>query len=76
MRWPALMLKKTLLEYLEIGEESLYREIDAGRLPSAVMIGGRQHWHRDAVDEALKRIAGGQATDLVQQMRDKIRKAA
>ena len=77
MRWPAMMRKQTLLEYLEIGEASLDREIIAGRLPSAVMIGNRQHWHRDAVDKALERLAsGGHQVDLVQEMRDKIGKAA
>lgn len=31
MRWPAAMTRKTVLEYLEIGEASLEREIIAER---------------------------------------------
>ena len=75
MRWPAAMTRKTVLEYLEIGEASLEREIIAGRLPSAVMIGGRQHWHKDAVDKALERIAGGIEADYMDEMRRKVKAA-
>jgi len=78
MRWPAAMTRKTVLEYLEIGEASLEREIIAGRLPSAVMIGGRQHWHKDAIDKALERIASGGQTepDFRQRMKQRYGQAA
>jgi len=56
--WPMMLSKKTALAYLDISEAAFAREIAAGRLPDAVMFGGREHWYKDALDKALALIAG------------------
>jgi hypothetical protein len=59
-RWPKTMLKKTALEYCELSEVAFDKEISGGRLPEGFMLGGKRHWHKDALDKALVRIAGGE----------------
>lgn len=44
-----------------MSEASFIREVQAGRLPDGVMIGGRMHWRRDALDRAIDRLTGGDA---------------
>lgn len=62
-RWPEMMVRKTALEYLDVGETAFEREIAAGRLPDGVMFGGRMHWRKTALDKALAVIAGEAAQD-------------
>jgi hypothetical protein len=56
--WPAMMKRKTAAAYCDMSEAAFEREILAGRLPGGVTFGGREHWHRGALDAALARIAG------------------
>lgn len=53
-----MMRRKTAAEYCDMSEAAFEREILAGRLPASVTFGGREHWHRQALDKALARIAG------------------
>lgn len=57
-RWPALMLRKTVAEYMDMSEDSVIKEVSAGRLPAPFKIGGRDHWRRDAIDAAIARLTG------------------
>lgn len=57
-RWPAMMTRKTAMEYLDLGEAAFEREIAAGRIPDGIMFGGRPHWRKDAIDKALAVISG------------------
>jgi predicted DNA-binding transcriptional regulator AlpA len=57
-RWPAMMLRKTAAEYLELSEAAFEREVVAGTLPAPVMLGNRHHWYRKELDRHLDRIAG------------------
>jgi len=52
---------------------SFEREIAAGRLPTGVMFGGREHWHRDAIDKALANIAGEVSSDAEARFWERIR---
>ena len=52
-RWPALMRQKTAAEYLDMSEGAFVREVAAGRLPPAVVFGGRDHWRKEAIDAAI-----------------------
>lgn len=61
MRWPALLLRKTVAEYLDMSEDSVIKEVSAGRLPAPFKIGGRDHWRRDAIDAAINQLTGGDA---------------
>lgn len=57
-RWPAMMKRKTAAEYCDMSEAAFEREIIAGRLPSGVMFGGREHWRKESLDAAFSRLAG------------------
>lgn len=61
-RWPALMKRKTAAEYLDMTEPAFEREVGAGRLPQPIMLGGRSHWSKDAIDRALMHLTGGGET--------------
>ena len=56
------------MQYLNLNElsaklgnrsrSSIYRDIDAGRIPLPVKFGARLYWIEAEIDEAMKRIAG------------------
>jgi len=52
-RWPQLMKRKTVAEYLDCTEAALVKEVAAGRIPPPVMFAGREHWRKDAIDAAI-----------------------
>lgn len=58
-RWPQLMKRKTACEYLDMSEGSFEKEILAGRFPSAIKVGGRDHWYKEAIDAAIDRMVNG-----------------
>lgn len=58
-RWPAMMKRATAASYCDMSEAAFEREIIAGRLPSGVMFGAREHWRKEALDAAFERISGG-----------------
>jgi hypothetical protein len=58
-----MMKRKTAAEYADMSEAAFLREIAAGRLPDSVMFGGREHWHKAALDRALSAIAGENTAD-------------
>ena len=59
------------MKYLSLNELSsklggrsrstIYRDVEIGRLPPLIRLGGRIYWDEDAVDQALKQIQ--EATD-------------
>lgn len=51
--WPAMMKRSTAAAYLDISEVSFAKEIAAGRMPTGIVLGGREHWRRDAIDAAI-----------------------
>ena len=57
-RWPRMMKRKTAAEYCDLSESAFEREVLAGRLPCAIVLGGRDHWDVHALDAALNQIAG------------------
>lgn len=75
-RWPAMMKRATAAAYCDISIASFEREIVAGRLPSGVVFGGREHWHREALDRALAAIAGENVSDIDAELRRRYGKAA
>lgn len=56
--WPAMMKRATAARYLDLSEAAFLREVAAGRLPPGVTFGGREHWHRGALDKALDMLIG------------------
>ena len=76
-RWPRMMRRKTAAEYVDLSESAFEREVLAGRLPSPVMLGGREHWDVRALDEALNQIAGIEAEpDYRKNLKDRYGEAA
>ncbi|MGE8143091.1 hypothetical protein ACQKOE_14035 [Novosphingobium sp. NPDC080210] len=76
-----MLKRQTAAQYCDMSVGAFEREIVAGRLPSPVMLGGREHWCKNALDKALDRIAGNIATDgpeptYRQQLRQRYEKAA
>lgn len=57
--WPQAMRKKTAAAYCDLSSGAFEREIVNGRLPTSFILGGREHWHKPALDAALDRITGG-----------------
>jgi len=58
MRWPRMMKRRTAAEYCDLSEQAFEREVFAGRLPCAVMLGNREHWDKLALDKALAALSG------------------
>lgn len=56
--WPAMMKRRTAAAYCDLTEAAFEREVLSGRIHQPVMLGNRQHWHRDTLDKDLARIAG------------------
>lgn len=69
---PALMLRKTAAKYLDMSEAAFEREVFAGRLPAPLMIGGRDHWRKDAIDAAIARLDGYDPTDPMEQLKARL----
>lgn len=57
-RWPRMMRRRTAAEYVDMTEAAFEREVLAGRLPSPVLLGGRDHWSQLALDRGLARLTG------------------
>ena len=53
-----MMTRAIAAAYCGLTEAAFEREIHAGRLPLPVKLGGKDHWHRPAVDRDLAKIAG------------------
>lgn len=66
---PALMLRKTAARYLDMSEAAFEREVIAGRFPGSIMVGGREHWRKEAIDAAIARLDGHDPNDPIEQVR-------
>lgn len=58
--WPRMMKRATAAAYCDLSERAFEREINAGRLPGPVTLGGREHWCKNALDRALDQLTGAQ----------------
>jgi hypothetical protein len=56
--WPAMMKTDTAARYCDLSRSAFLGEVARGRLPTPVTLGGKDHWHRPALDNALAIIAG------------------
>ncbi len=56
--WPQAMRRKTAAAYCDLSIHSFDKEVAAGRLPMPVKLGGMDHWHRQALDGALRYVFG------------------
>ena len=53
-----MMRRRTASEYCDLSESAFESEVAKGRLPSPVMLGGREHWSQLALDRALAILTG------------------
>jgi hypothetical protein len=56
-----MMKVKTAAAYCDMAVASFVGEVQSGRFPKSVVIGGREHWCRNALDLALDRLTGADA---------------
>lgn len=69
------MQRDMAASYVSMSVPKFHEEITLGRLPASIMIGGREHWCRKALDAAVDRLVNGEAEvpDYVRKMREKLR---
>lgn len=58
--WPRMLKRDKAAAYCDLSVAAFEREIVAGRLPAGVMLGGREHWCKNALDRALDQLTGAQ----------------
>lgn len=57
-RWPYMMKVETAAQFCDLSRSAFLGEVAAGRLPSPVNLGGRDHWLQPALERALAMLAG------------------
>lgn len=57
-RWPALMDRQTLAEYLCCSVPMLDKEVARCNIPPPVKFAGRDKWRKDDIDRALANLTG------------------
>ncbi|WP_068089186.1 hypothetical protein [Novosphingobium rosa] len=70
--WPAMMRRSTAAAYLDLSEVSFTKEIAAGRMPTGIILGGREHWRRDAIDAAINNLSAPQVPDHIRRFEERI----
>lgn len=58
-----MMKADTAAQYCDLSRSAFLGEVAAGRLPSPIDLGGRDHWFRPALDKSLAIIAGEAQTE-------------
>jgi len=61
--WPAMMKRPLAARYCDLSIAEFEREVMAGRLPSPVVLGDREHWSRAQLDKALAVLTGEEQAD-------------
>ena len=70
--WPQTMRKANVASYLDMSEAAFLREVAAG-----FMLGGREHWRKDAIDAAIAVLNGeGNVPDYRRELQERHGKAA
>jgi hypothetical protein len=67
-----MMRRATAAAYLDISERSFIGEIAAGRLPSGIILGGREHWRKDAIDAAIENLNVQQVPEHIRRFEERI----
>lgn len=72
--WPRLLQREMAARYLSMSVPKFHEEITLGNLPASIMIGGREHWCRKALDAAVDRLVNGEAEvpDYERELNEKI----
>lgn len=62
-----MMKADTAAQYCDLSRSAFLGEVAAGRLPSPINLGGRDHWFKPSLDKALAVIAGEDAPEYEQE---------
>lgn len=57
--WPAMMRRTLAARYCDLSAAEFEREVNEGRLPLPIVLGGSERWSRRKLDEALELLDGG-----------------
>lgn len=57
-RWPEMLLQRDAADYCSLSLAAFQTEVYAGRLPSPVRFGGKDHWRKSQIDAALDALTG------------------
>lgn len=60
---PRMMKRQTAAHYCDLSIAAFEREVASGTLPQPVMLGGKEHWCRSALDRALDVLSGDANND-------------
>jgi len=75
--WPAMMKKATASAYVDMSEAAFLREVALGNMPASVVVGGREHWAKSAIDAAIARLTGTEdVPDYRKELRSRYGQAA
>lgn len=70
--WPSMMKRSTAAAYLDLSEPSFIKEIAAGRLPTGILLGGREHWRKDAIDAAIGHLGATTVPEHIREFDERI----
>lgn len=54
--WPKMMKRGTAAAYCDLSPAKFLQEVEAGRLPIPVKLGGEDHWCIDDLNDDLMRL--------------------
>lgn len=74
-RWPRLLKLKAAAEYCDMTPAAFEGEVMGGRFPAAVLVGGREHWDRKALDRAIDNLVGEVRNDYHAKLRARLNAA-
>jgi hypothetical protein len=75
--WPRLLVQKNAAAYCDMAVAAFEREVLAGRLPIARMVGGKERWDRVALDRAIDLLMGNaESPAYLQKLRARYGEAA
>lgn len=74
--WPRMMRKQMAAQYCQLSLAGFEREMIAGRLPTPVLLDGKEHWCIRQLDKALDAITGAAVPDYREKFRERIRQKA
>lgn len=60
---PRMMTKPRAAHWCDLSTAEFEREVAAGNLPGAIMLGNKPLWSRKDLDEWLDKLASGEAAD-------------
>lgn len=61
--WPRMMKRATAAAFCDLSESAFLREVNDGRLPHPVTLGGSPHWSITQLERSLASLSGEITSD-------------